>query len=153
MDKTNDKNGVWSAILATCEERVQLAADRLQSLQLDLESEGKSTAGDKHETGRAMIQQEMESAVEALNAARKMRASLESRDPAHGEVVRWGSWFKTEFGSFVVCAALGTIETSAGRVHAISEESPMALAALRSPLRAGDSIQVNGRVHRILFVA
>lgn len=153
MEKSEEKEGVWSAVLAACEQRVQSASERLESLQSDLESEGKSTAGDKHETGRAMIQLEMESAVTALNASMRLRAALESREPAHGEVVRWGSWFGTESGSFLVCVALGAIETPAGRVHAISEESPMAAAALHAQARAGESIEVNGRAHRVLFVA
>jgi len=147
------KNAVWGAILAASEQRVQAASDRLKSLQADLESEGKSTAGDKHETGRAMIQHEMESAVEALNASKELSAALGSREPARGEVVRWGSWFGTDFGSFVVCVALGAIVPPVGRIHAISEESPLAAAALRVQASAGTTIEVNGRIHRVLFVA
>ena len=49
----------------------------MQSNQEALDSESKSSAGDKHETGRAMLQLEMEKAGQQLQEVEKMKLILE----------------------------------------------------------------------------
>ena len=45
---------------AALEKKIEILEQQKKSLQKDLTSEIKSSAGDKHETGRAMIQLELE---------------------------------------------------------------------------------------------
>ena len=52
----------------------------ISSNQKALQSETKSSAGDKHETGRAMLQLEIEKASQQFKAIRDMRTVLAKID-------------------------------------------------------------------------
>ena len=54
------KRMIHAAVLVKAQERVHQLQTQLYALQSNLGSETKSSAGDKHETGRARIQLEME---------------------------------------------------------------------------------------------
>ena len=53
------RESILKHLEATLKGQVREGEDALASLKTSLASEAKSTAGDKHETGRAMIQAEM----------------------------------------------------------------------------------------------
>jgi len=63
-----------------CEEFINERIDRIESYIREIEgalaSETKSSAGDKHETGRAMIQLEREKLGQQLSEAEKMKSIL-----------------------------------------------------------------------------
>ncbi|MBL4643926.1 MAG: 3-oxoacyl-ACP synthase, partial [Flavobacteriaceae bacterium] len=56
--------------------RLQTIQDIITSNQKALQSETKSSAGDKHETGRAMLQLEMEKAGQQLSGITLMKETL-----------------------------------------------------------------------------
>lgn len=152
MNTHVQKHYLWGCILDTAQERVLAAEARLQSLRESLGSESKSTAGDKHETGRAMVQQEMERAVEALGAASKMLAALLAQEPASGPPVRWGSWVQLGNLQLVIAQPLGRLATDVGDVQVISSTAPLAQTLLQSGARSGDEVNFNGRTLRVLAV-
>ena len=92
----------------------------------DLFSETKSSAGDKHETGRAMIQLEMEKAsqqfgeIEIMNAILKI-VSIEKTS----EIVCLGSLIKTTKGTYFLAISVGKITVSNLDYFAISAQSPI----------------------------
>lgn len=63
-------------------ERLQTIERIIESNQKALTSETKSSAGDKHETGRAMLQLEMEKAGQQLHSIRQMKETLSRIDPS-----------------------------------------------------------------------
>ncbi len=60
------KNDIFDALESQLHAAVEEGQGHLASLQEALTSEAKSTAGDKHETGRAMIHQEMRQVNDTL---------------------------------------------------------------------------------------
>lgn len=146
------KERVWNAVVRVAQERLEAARERFETLRQSLESEGKSTAGDKHETGRAMVQQEMERAAAELNQAEALLRNVMRPLPARAVPAQWGSWVVLDSGEVVIAAALGAIDLPWGRVQVISPASPLAQALLHAQAQPGTEVSVNGRVVRVRSV-
>ena len=75
---------IKEALFSQCEsfvnKRLQTVEAVLSSNQKALQSETKSSAGDKHETGRAMLQLEMEKAGQQLVGITQMQVVLSKID-------------------------------------------------------------------------
>ncbi|MGB2225011.1 MAG: 3-oxoacyl-ACP synthase [Polaribacter sp.] len=131
-----------------CLNRIQAKIDetdsRISSLQKDLGSETKSSAGDKHETGRAMIQLEMEKESQKLKSFASMRSALYRMDLENqSELVRLGSLVKTSISNYFISASLGVLKAGHESYFAISLQSPIGQLLLGK--KEGDSIHFNGR--------
>ncbi len=131
-----------------CLNRIQAKIDetysRISSLQKDLGSETKSSAGDKHETGRAMIQLEMEKESQKLKSFASMRSALDRMDLENqSELVRLGSLVKTSISNYFISASLGVLKAGHESYFAISLQSPIGQLLLGK--KEGDSIHFNGR--------
>ncbi|MEO5976439.1 MAG: 3-oxoacyl-ACP synthase [Chryseolinea sp.] len=79
-----DKNKVKQQLLRFCHDfvdhRVATASQAMVSAQQAANEEGKSSAGDKYETGRAMMQIERDQAAAQLSEALKLKKLLEGID-------------------------------------------------------------------------
>ncbi len=110
-----------------------------------LGSESKSTAGDKHETGRAMIQLEQERAGHQLRQAEELLLSLQAINtmlpPA--ETIQLGSLAITDKGSFYISVGLGKITLDSMLYYAVSPTAP--IAAVLMGKRVGDGPVFNGQ--------
>ena len=66
-------------------------------------SDTKSSAGDKHETGRAMVQLEIEKLQRLLGQTKAIYASVDQIDPANNlDYVTAGALVGTESGTFLI---------------------------------------------------
>jgi transcription elongation GreA/GreB family factor len=127
----------------------QEQVDNLNAIMAELKdalgSESKSTAGDKHETGRAMIQLEQERAGHQLRQAEELLLSLQSINillpPA--ETIQLGSLAITDKGSFYISVGLGKITLDSKLYYAVSPIAPIAVALLSK--RVGDGPVFNGQ--------
>ena len=86
-----------------CKSHVNSRISRIQkdidSIQESLASETKSSAGDKHETGRAMLQLEREKLGQQLKEAEKMALILTRISITYkAKTIVLGSWVKNEGG-------------------------------------------------------
>jgi transcription elongation GreA/GreB family factor len=136
------------ALLGTRE--VALLAERTATLEAR-NSDTKSSAGDKHEVGRAMVQQELDQLDARLIGIHHMQQELRrvELDRLTAEI-GFGSIVNTDQGTYFVAIAIGVVDTPAGACYAISLASPIG-QALRGK-QAGDVINVNGRAIHILDV-
>ena len=75
-----NRGEVVAALDAAMQRENQRARDAFEALQRSLEGEAKSTAGDKHETGRAMVQLEMEQAVARMSRLESMTRQWHALD-------------------------------------------------------------------------
>ncbi len=73
---TNLKEALFQQCVAHVNTRLQTIQTIISSHQKALSSETKSSAGDKHETGRAMLQLEMEKAGQQLASVQQMQQTL-----------------------------------------------------------------------------
>ena len=88
----------------------------------------KSSMGDKYETGREMLQQEINNLQVQLNEILKQQNFLKTISIKPTEKAEKGSIIKTEKGLFFISVSLGEVIFDGKKIICISPESPLAKA-------------------------
>ena len=101
----------------------------------------KSSMGDKYETSREMLQQEINNLQLQLNEQLKSQKILKNIQPNPHKTVILGSLVETEKGMFFIAISLGEILFNQEKVFVISTESPLAKAM--NGKKTGESFVVN----------
>lgn len=115
---------------------------QIQEIQTALSSETKSSAGDKHETGRAMVQLEREKLGVQLAEAEKVAQLLSKIDIEKSqEKIGLGSLIKTNKLSYFIAISAGEYKGKYASVYCISAATP--IAKLLMGKCVGDSITFN----------
>jgi len=116
-----------------------------------LESETKSSAGDKHETGRAMLQLEMEKASQQFSSISSMQEVLQKMDiQKKNEIGKLGSLIVTNKGSYFLAISMGLIVLDTKDYFVISPSSPIGKLLLGKI--KGDVFYFNGKEIEIFEV-
>ncbi|MEX8547241.1 MAG: 3-oxoacyl-ACP synthase [Mucilaginibacter sp.] len=133
------------------QQRITDAETAIAEARKASENDTKSSAGDKYETGRAMMQQEIDLNSRQLLEARKMQAQLQqiSFDATHNSA-QAGSLVETSQGDFYLAVSAGALLIGTKRYYAISTASPMGLQLKGK--KAGESFKLNGKEFRVLKV-
>jgi transcription elongation GreA/GreB family factor len=115
-------------------------------------SDTKSSAGDKHEVGRAMVQQELDKLEEQRAKLVALQQEL-ARVPLERvfDRVAFGSLVTTDQGTYFMAIGLGRIEFEDEPCFAISLASPIGQALQGK--RTGDQLTFNGRTMRVRGVS
>jgi transcription elongation GreA/GreB family factor len=144
-ESISNKQQLHEQCLTIALEQVSNLNAIMAELKDALGSESKSTAGDKHETGRAMIQLEQERAGHQLRQAEELLLSLQAINtlllPA--ETIQLGSLAITDKGSFYISVGLGKITLDSKLYYAVSPTAPIAVALLGK--RVGDIVPFNAQ--------
>lgn len=121
--------------------RAKTVDEIISSNQRALSSETKSSAGDKHETGRAMLQLEMEKAGQQLSSIDQMKMVLSKIDLNTTDVVTFGSLVMTNHLNYFLAISAGEIKIGNESFYAISTNSP--IGKLLIGKRVGESFKFN----------
>lgn len=124
----------------------------LMDMQRDNASDTKSTAGDKHETGRAMMHLEMEKLSKQISEYQKQKESihfLSSQQIISNKIVN-GSLIQLSNGWFYLGVAFGKVVFNDTTVFCLSLQSPLGQQLLGKEI--GDEIQVNNNLFKVLEV-
>src|SRR5690606_38514104 len=105
-------------------------------------NETKSSMGDKYETSREMVQQEINNLQIQLNENLKARNSLQFINVNPHQIVGLGSLVETDKGLFYIAVSLGEIFLKKQKIFLISPESPLAKALNGN--KKGNTISLNG---------
>lgn len=128
-----------------------LLGQRIHALKAELattldarNSDTKSSAGDKHEVGRAMVQQELDQLEAQLAKTQAMQQEL-ARVPLdrNYDRVAFGSLVTTDQGCYFIAIGLGAVEVDGEACYVISLASPIG-QALKDKC-AGEVIDFNGK--------
>lgn len=135
-------------IYEACKQEVNLRLSHTQtaidSARESANSEQKSTAGDKHDTARAMAQFEQEKLSNQLSEQLKLKELLSRIDPTTTlNEVRMGALVHCTNGIFYIGVGIGKIEISSSSVFCVSVVSPIGQGLLGK--KPGDTYEVNGR--------
>jgi transcription elongation GreA/GreB family factor len=145
------KSLLHTSCLQLAAKRIKSLEDELESMRQAVQSESKSSAGDKHETGRAMIHLEQEKLQKQLAEAQMLMAELEQiKLDQPCENVQQGAFVKTNRANFYVAAGLGKVAVGGGDVFVVSSQSPIAKQMLGK--RAKDNFNMNGTEYAIIAV-
>ncbi len=125
--------------------------NELEQLQLDLTSESKSTAGDKHETGRAMIHLEVEKLAVRMQEAELMLQQWDKIDfIKQSSVVQPGTLVQTNQGLFLISVPYGRVEFSDESLYLISPGSPLGKQLEKKAVHA--LFEINARKYSIVKI-
>ena len=132
-------------------EKIKVIENALEDTQSSANSETKSSAGDKHETSRAMAHIENERLAGQLS---NLQAQLEVLNKINPEVtsekVSFGSIVKTETHVFFISTGLGKIENDKNPFFAIANNSPIGKQLLGKSVE--DEIKVGNNYQKIIHV-
>ncbi len=124
------------------ENRIHHAQTAIKNSLESGNDETKSTAGDKHETGRAMAQLEQEKAARQLNESILLLRQLQRIDPERtNPFVSEGSVIITDKGNFYLSIAAGKLKVNDTDFMAISSASPLGKKFIGKS--TGEKIEMN----------
>ena len=108
----------------------------------------KSSAGDKYETGRAMMQQEKDRNTTQLNEANKLMVALNHISTKGNSVeAETGSLVITDNGKFYIAISAGVLTVGRESYFAVSPASPVGIKL--KGLKAGDNFDLNGKKYKV----
>ena len=144
-----------SAVFTHCDSFLrQKANDYLaqdQSLLEALDSEGKSSAGDKHETGRAMIQLEREKLAQQRERNDQDLKTLGSLKNRHTIAqIAPGALVHTSLASYFLAVPADVFSHHPKNIYCISPQSPIGQLLLGK--KTGESFTFRGNEIEILEV-
>lgn len=135
-----------AALLAHARRETETAITTVQSslagLEASLTSETKSSAGDKFETGRAMVHMEQQKLTQQLsNLGERMQALGRMESKAATELVAEGSLVATNRGLYLVGLGLGKVLLGGRTIFCTSLESPIGMQLIGK--RVGEMFKFN----------
>lgn len=126
QDIVNLKREVHQHCVAEINTRIGHLKDSLKGFQDAANEETKSSAGDKYETGRAMMHLEKEKVAHSLNEVLKQKKVLDQLSGDKSiEQVALGSLVVTNRGVFYISISLGQVKVSGQSIFCISPVSPL----------------------------
>lgn len=146
------KTVVAEAFRQVLERRVLDLKEQMQTLSESAAMDSKSTAGDKHETSRAMVQLEQERTGKQLKeAGQQLSEFLKIDFQKSNALVSPGSLVQTDKGLFFIALALGKLQVEGQPVFSISIQSPLGKAFAGA--RQKDTVIFNGVSYQMIAVS
>lgn len=142
------KQSIWNACQEQIQTRIATAKEALEAARDASQDDTKSSAGDKYETGREMMRQEIERHERLLVEAQTMQHALANISlDAIKSTASVGAVVETKYGTFFIGPGIGKLSTAYGNVFAISPSSPLGKLILGR--KQGDVVILNEREYLI----
>lgn len=126
MPNKNLKEAAYQFCKKFAEMRLARIQTNIRDLQESLTSETKSSAGDKHETGRAMLQLEREKLGEQLAEAEKTKRILSKVElGAKTDKIGLGSLVYSSKANYYIAISAGEYKEGKTSIFCISSSTPM----------------------------
>lgn len=140
-----------NALYSLVDEKVNSATSAIDATTESKNTATKSTAGDKHETGRAMMERELALSNAQLQKAQFLKNEL-SKISLEVDVtsVQLGALVVTSHGNYFISIGLGKINVLGDDCYAISGGSPLGIAMMGK--QKGQMINFQGRNIEIIDV-
>jgi transcription elongation GreA/GreB family factor len=138
------KKALYHACTDYIDQRIDSIQQSILSAREAANDETKSSAGDKYETGRAMMQIEIDNQNGQLAEAQRLFAQLKDINPEKiHDIIQKGSVVTTNLGNYFIAIGAGKIEVEGNDYFAVGISSPIGQQLLgRKP---GDSFEFNGK--------
>lgn len=155
LKKTENLESFKNAANEYCFQFVELRKkrilDQIHQLETSLNSETKSSAGDKHETGRAMIQLEREKLGNQLSQIEKTQRLL-YKVPINRNTqsVGLGNLVITDLHSYYIAISAGELKLKDRSIFCISAATPIGQLVLGKSV--GEVFQFNGKQATIMAI-
>ncbi|WGD35869.1 3-oxoacyl-ACP synthase [Olleya sp. YS] len=147
----NIKENLYNQCVAFTKMRLDTINKTITELQNALTSETKSSAGDKHETGRAMVQLEREKAGQQLAQVQKVNQLLDQIDVSKtSKTISLGSIILTSKSNYFIAISASELTVNNQKFYAISVNTPIAQLLLGKIV--GDEITFRDQKFKITDV-
>lgn len=133
------KEEIINEIIRQLDDRISFLKQSIQAAKESRDNETKSSVGDKYETGRAMVQMELEKNQAQLNKTEALKSSLTKiaiNKPT--KQIEFGSFVRTTQGQYFIAIPFGKVEVNGSPVFCISMASP--IAQILAGKRAADRV-------------
>jgi hypothetical protein len=143
------KQELVKILVENLDKRISEIEVAIASAKESRDNESKSSAGDKYETGRAMMQIELENNGRQLEKTRLAKQDLEQLNVQElHTLVSQGSLVHTSQGIYFLSIGFGKLEFAEQPYYAISLASPIGQALKNA--KVGDTVSFQGKVLEIL---
>jgi hypothetical protein len=133
------------------ENRFQKIKKVLDDIRMSLLEESKSSAGDKHETGRAMLQIERENAGHQLREIENLQSLIRKIDIVTvSDYARLGSLIYTNHGIYFISISIGEVKVEDENYYCIALHSP--IGNILAGKKKLDAFIFNEKEYRILMI-
>lgn len=140
----NLKQQLYNECESFLNERANTLHEIIAGIQNSLQSETKSSAGDKHETGRAMLQLEREKAGNQFAGIQKQQELLAKVNINNtSDIARLGSLIGTNNGIYFLAISKGLVTFGGKSYFVIAPQSPIGKLLLGK--QKGDEVYFNGQ--------
>ncbi|WP_299223402.1 3-oxoacyl-ACP synthase [uncultured Psychroserpens sp.] len=147
--ESNIKKELFSQCQIFIDNRLQTIKKTIHEIQESLTSETKSSAGDKHETGRAMLQLEREKVGQQLAEIQKTNQLLSKIEISKtSEVIGIGSLIYTTKANYFIAISAGELKVDDVSFYVISANTPIGKLLLGKTI--GDQIQFRNQNFKII---
>lgn len=143
------KEELYQLCLEFIERRIETAKTALEQARESSNDDTKSSAGDKYETSREMMQQEIDRNKRLLMDAEDNMRVLKSIElhTEKFEQVMHGSLVETSQGWFYISVSAGHLVAKGKDVFAISPVSP--IGKLLTGKKRGETFSFNGKEYKV----
>ncbi len=140
-----NKNTVFETVQREIKQKSFILETTFSDLNSAVKDDSKSTAGDKHETGRAMVHLEQEKLAQQLNSLNSYKETLAKINPSEKHhKIQFGSLVKTNKGYFFFSIGLGKIIVENQNVFCLNITTPLGNVLLNK--KKGDKVEFNGTI-------
>lgn len=147
----NIKAELYNYCLSIIEGKLNTINSVFDSAQASANNETKSTAGDKHDTARAMAHLESEKNAKQLVEINKLKRVLPYlKDYKQSNKAELGSLVNTNTGNYYLSISLGKLTLNAKDYFLISAVTPIGKLLIGKSI--GDSVSFNGKSIEILGI-
>jgi transcription elongation GreA/GreB family factor len=152
MSKLNyTKHTLLNATRKFIIQKILVIESALKETQTSANSDTKSSAGDKHETSRAMAHIENERLAGQLASLQAQLDVLNKINPeVTSEIVSFGSIIKTDSQVFFISTGIGKITTEEVTFYAIAANSPIGMKLIGK--KQGETFDFNAHLNLINYV-
>jgi len=145
------KQKLYMQCVQFCNKRLETIRNSIEEIQESLTSETKSSAGDKHETGRAMLQLEREKAGNQLAETQKLQELLSKIDASKiSKMASLGSLVFTTQANYFIAISAGEIVVENVKYFAISPNT--AIGKLLIGKEVGDVMTFSENEFKVVAV-
>ncbi len=135
---------IYNKLLNLLDEKIESAKMTIQSAKESRDNDTKSSAGDKYETGRAMMQMEIEKSEVQLSKTLKLKRELSQINiQKENKKVAFGSLVLSNQGNYFISIGMGKVEINNKVFFAISLASP--IGKLLQNKTTGEKIKFNDK--------
>ncbi|WP_316824041.1 3-oxoacyl-ACP synthase [Pedobacter miscanthi] len=138
------KSKLYQLCLTFIQNRIENIEYSLQQARQASNDDTKSSAGDKYETTREMMQQEMDRNNKLLYEAGQQKIALQQIENVEaGKVIKNGSLALTSEGNFYISISAGELNIDGQKFFAVSQASPIGKFLIGKA--TGESFKFNGK--------